>query len=231
MIDLPKIMGDAYPFDVEKGEDKSFRVSPSRILKCPRGAFMESLGYREPLNVQSDQNFEYGTMRHRVIQRKFREQGLLLDKNGNPYPDEEYIEEELTCDDPPLLAYMDGRIATENGQAVLEIKTTATKPHLIKGPMYTHADQAQIYMHLTGLQEAYLFYESKGTKKGTCPWVQFVVQYDKRKAESLLQKGRSLMSKLDKRFLPMKATDCFCQNPACFSSKIHKEEGLKGFTS
>ncbi len=191
---------------------------------------MESLGYREPLNVQSDQNFEYGTMRHKVLQEKIKMAGLLLTEDGEPYPKNQvYIEEELTYDDPPLLAYMDGRIKTPNGQAVLEIKTTATKPHLIKEPMYTHADQAQIYMYLTLMREAYILYESKGTKGGSCPWVQFVIEYDEKRAEYLLQRGRSLLSKLNKRFLPMKESDCYCRNPACFDGDIHEKEGLKGF--
>lgn len=180
-------METSYPQDVEKGVDKSFRVSPSRILKCQRGAFMESLGYREPLNVQSDQNFEYGTMRHKVIQEKLNNLGLLVLPNGDSV-EGDYLEEELQWDDPPLLAYMDGRLKTPNGFAVLEIKTTAVKPTSIKEPMYTHSDQAQLYMHMTGIPEAYILYESKGTKGGTCPWTQFIIKYDKERAESLMQK-------------------------------------------
>lgn len=230
-LDLVEIMTRNYPPESVKGEDKSFRVSPTRILKCQRGAFMESIGYVEPLSPQSDMNFEYGTMRHKVIQRVFVNEGLMLSSDGTIYPkDKEYQEERIVSNDPPLLAFMDGRIWTPEGEAVLEIKTTAEKPHCIKGPLYTHADQSQLYMHLMGIPRAYLLYESKGTKNGNIPWTFFIIDYDPDVGTKLIKKGKNLLSNLQKRRLPMPSKNCYqCNNPACFDEEIHRFEGLKGF--
>lgn len=231
VLDVVAVMERHYPTTVEKGEDKSFRVSPTRILKCQRGAVMESLGYTEPLTPQSDMNFEYGTMRHKVIQRAFVKDGKMLTPEGLVYPeDEEYKEEEINHNDPQLLAFMDGRIKTPHGQAVLEVKTTAEKIKSIKNPLYTHADQSQLYMHLMGIKWAYLMYEQKGSKRGENPWKFFVIEYDEKRGERLLKKGRSLLRNLEKRYLPLKSESCFsCNNPACFDKEIQKREGLKGF--
>ncbi len=231
IVDLSGVMLRYYSEEVEKGPEKTHRVSPSRILKCQRGAVMESLGYSEPPSVQTDQNFEYGTIRHKAIQKAFVKDGKMLTPEGEIYPkDKVYEEEEITFDDPPLLAYMDGRIRTPLGHAVLEIKTTTEKPNSIKAPMYTHADQAQLYMHLMGIPIAYLFYESKKTKQGEIPWVQFFLEYDKDRAEYLIKKGKNLLKNLQNRYLPMKDENCYsCKNPACFDNDLQRREGLKGW--
>ncbi len=235
-MDLPDILRQTYPRGIEKGPDKSFRVSPSRILKCPRGAFMESLGYKGATDVVSEQNLGYGKIRHTALQKKFVESGIMLNPDGSVVTDEDlvdgkYKEEELTLDDPPLLAYMDGRISAPNekGQAVLEIKTINKKVQGILHALYTHPDQAMFYMHITGLPEAYILYEAKNEKDEDLMWRQHVVQYDPEWAEKLLNKGRRLMKALKERKLPFPEAGCFCQNPACYDQRIYKKENLKGF--
>lgn len=219
MLDLIKILEESYPTDLEKGEDKTHRISPTRLLKCQRGAFFESIGYKEPLSPQSHQNFEYGIMRHKIIQDTLLKEGHLR-----------AVEEEITWDDPPLLGFVDGRLDTDEGDAVLEIKTTAEKPAKITEPLYTHGLQAQLYMHITGMQQAYLLYESKQTKQGSNPWTVLYLKYDESVGTNLLRKGKKLFKNLQARRIPMPDNDCFyCKNPACFDRKIQKEEELKGY--
>lgn len=224
-IDLVGILAKSYPMDMKKGPTKLHRVSPSRIVRCLRGSFFESLGYKEPLRPVSDQNFGYGTLRHDTIQDKFLDLGLLKRfKQDDPTRNE--AEFKIQLDDPPLLGFVDGILTTE--AALLEIKTKGKKLSSIGTPDPDHIDQAQIYMHITKIPKAYILYESKIEKGQTLPWKQFVVKYDSNRAEKLLNRGRYLMKMLEKRRVPLQEPNCYCNNPACFDERIYKKENLKG---
>jgi hypothetical protein len=231
MIYIPDLLIGTYPTKPVKGEEKLHRVSPSRILKCPRNAFMEALGYREPIGPVSEQNMEFGTLRHSNLQKRLLQAGLLLNPDGTVATGDEYKEEVLTLDDPPLLGYMDGRMKADNevGQAVLEIKTIGKKLNAILTPLNYHVDQSQLYMYITGLPEAYILYESKLEKSPDYPWKQFVVKYDEDRAEKLLRRGRTLYKYQQARRLPFPEPGCFCKNPACYDKGIQKKENLTGF--
>lgn len=224
-MDLVQILAESYPQNMRKGDTKLHRVSPSRIVNCLRGSFFESLGYKEPLRPVSDQNFGYGSLRHDTIQDKFLDLGILLRfKQDDPTRNE--AEYKIQLDDPPLLGYVDG-IFTE-WDALLEIKTKGKKLSSIGTPDPGHIDQAQIYMHITGIPKAYILYESKIETGSSLPWKQFIIEYDKPRAEKLLNRGRYLMKMLEKRRVPLQEPNCFCNNPACFNDKIYKKENLKG---
>lgn len=237
MIYLPDLLDNSYSTAIEKGEEKTHRVSPSRIIKCARGAFMESLGYKEPIGPISEQNFGYGSLRHTELQKRLVKLGLLLNPDGSVVTEQdlvdgEYKEEKLTMDNPPLLGFMDGRIKAENeiGQAVLEIKTIGKKVNSILTPIAQHIDQAQLYMHITGLPEAYILYESKLEKSPDRPWKQFIVDYNQDRAEKLVGRGKYLLNRVENRKIPMKEPGCYCRNPACFDDDIMEKENIKGFT-
>lgn len=187
-------------------------LSPTRALKdCYRGIVVESFGYREPLSPNSEINFSYGTLRHEFIQ------GILLDKGVI-----KQAEVPVFNDDPPLRGFVDG--ITDD--RVLEIKTTNKPLKDITKPLYNHASQAMLYMHMTGLSKATLLYETK--QYCTDPWKEIEVEYDEEWMQVIFKRCYKILDYLEKRQLPQPDHKClrWCKNPACFDPEVHKACGI-----
>lgn len=212
-MDLVNILEEYYPESNLKAA-RLTRMSPTRIVKCPRGAFMDSLGYGEPIEFTSDINFGYGTMRHERIQGVLEHMGVLKET-------ELWVE----MDDPPIGGFIDGILDTEP-ESILEIKTTGKSLASLDLPLQDHIDQAMLYMHIHPAKLTQLLYEAKA-KDAKLRWRQFEVEYDEERAEKLLKKARSLLRNLDNKCLPLPGSNCWrCNNPYCFDMEVHKKEGL-----
>lgn len=215
-MDLVSILEENFP-EIESKSARVDRLSPSRITKCPRGAFMDSLGYGEPIDFSSRINLSFGTMRHEAIQKIFERKGIL-----------EYTEFHASMDDPPIHGYIDGILNT-TPKKILEIKTTGKTLAQLDAPLEDHIDQATIYMYMTGIRYAIFLYETKNekNKKTGDPWKQFEVEYEEERAKKLLGKARYLMKCLENKTLPFPSSDCyFCKNPYCHDIEVHKKENL-----
>lgn len=215
-MDLVKILEDHFP-EEELKKPRVDQLSPSRITKCPRGAFMDSLGYGEPIDFSSRINLSFGTMRHESIEK--------LLKSKNVIEEREYY---ASMDDPPIHGYIDGILNT-NPKKILEIKTTGKSLSQLNAPLEDHIDQATLYMYMTGIKNTIFLYETKDdkSKKSGNPWKQIEIEYDEQRAKKLLAKARYLMKCLENRTLPFPSSDCFnCKNPYCHDIKLHRKENL-----
>ncbi len=65
--DLAEVLFAQYP-KINNRKPVLDRISPTRILSCPRGAFFTAFGFRESLNPQTEQNFAFGNLAHQRIQ-------------------------------------------------------------------------------------------------------------------------------------------------------------------
>lgn len=210
--DLIEILQGNYP-EYEVKAARTERLSPTRIVKCPRAAFMDSLGYSEPKTFQMDIIFEYGTMRHRAIQNILNDRGVLEDT-------EPWVE----VDDPPIGGYCDGILRTEP-KSILEIKTVGSPTKKVSKPHDSYLDQVHLYMYMTGLREGTILYESKD-KENPKDWKIFHVDYNEERMQKILRKARDLLSCLEDMRLPPPQHKCFCNNRRCRDISLHKKLGL-----
>lgn len=209
---LIEVLDNNYP-EVYTKEARTERLSPTRIVKCQRGGFLDSIGYPEPKTFQMDINFEYGTMRHEAIQNILNKAGWLSD-----------IEPWVEIDDPPIGGFCDG-VLTSDPPAVLEIKTAGSPTKKISKPYESYLNQITIYMYMLDIPRGIILYESKD-KAHPKDWKFFPVEYDEERMKKIVRKTRRLLSCLEEMRLPFPEPDCYCQNSHCFNLDLHRKLGL-----
>lgn len=198
---ITEILQKSYDDDKGIGETKTHRLSPSRICKCPRAAFMESYGYKEPLTPKLESIFSYGTARHEDIQKRLA--GSLLE-----------AEREVTLSDPPILGYVD---AIFDG-FICEIKTTNRSLDKLTQPLENHIWQTNLYMYMTGIHKAMILYESKDP----VAWKEFQVIFDEDTHNYLMTRAKYLLNYIQKGKVPMPEGCYFCSNPYCYDLEIQR---------
>lgn len=195
------LLQNSYDEDKGIGKDKTHRLSPSRICKCPRAAFMESYGYKEPLTPKQEAIFSYGNARHEDIQKRFEGRGLVE------------AEREVWLDDPPILGYVD---AIFDG-FIVEVKTTNRSLEKLSKPLENHIWQANLYMYMTGIHKAVILYESKDP----VDWKEFEISFDQDTHNYLMVKAKYLLNHIQKGKVPM--PECYrCFNPYCQDLEIQR---------
>lgn len=215
------VLKDSYPKDANRSAQE--KLAPTGVIKCPRGAFMERLGYREPVSFASEINFGYGNMRHDRIQDCLLGKGILH-RNPEPHEGKHPAEFYFETEDPPMHGYADGLLI---GGGVLEIKTTGKPLSKIKAPFESHLDQMHLYLWAFEESTGLLLYEGKDAEDRVDPWKEFQVELEEDRLERVLKRARSLKTHLDIRRLPWPDNFCFCDNPACWDEDVHKKEGLR----
>lgn len=146
---------------VEK-EVKKKSFSPSKIVygsgSCPRFWFFMFSGVNliETFEHESKRAMQAGTDAHADLQEKLKNRsGLDIE-----------IEQELISTDPPIRAFADGVITTEDGKKIpLEIKTTRTEAYEVRERNFHGADsnilQLLVYMKILGADKGFLLYENR----------------------------------------------------------------------
>lgn len=198
--------------------DPSRRLSPSRIVGCPRGAFFESLGYHKPISFELQAIFDYGNERHKAIQEARVASGRLRE-----------VETWMCHDDPPILGRKDGVEVVGGQDAVWDLKTTGKWLHDLRQPFRSNVQQIMLYMIMGGYNMGVLEYESKQgldvlPEGATIPTKRFEVAYDPYLVNQVLGRARMLYTALQARRVPWPDTWCKCENPACWDKAIIERE-------
>lgn len=207
---LEDILYEDYPKETIR-EPVLDRVSPTRLVSCPRGAFFSAFGYRGSINPQTEQNFEYGSSRHESIQKILQNKGITRS-----------VEQEIKYNIPPLLGFVDALIELDGVNYVLEIKTTSMKLDKLEKPLEAHLDQIMLYMYITNVYQGIILYESKTSKQNSNPWKTFYVDLDNKHALKVLKRGERLLKNIESFQIPLPDKGCWCSNPACFSKDLQK---------
>lgn len=208
-----------------KGRRRTSSVSYSRVSRCIRGGFFDSLGHPEPIYEKNRIAFDFGTMRHDTIQDVLLERGVL---RPNPESlDRSPAEFKLSLEEPPVLGFCDGVMVDSDD--LLEIKTTGVSITDARLPFEGHVSQGMFYIYLARLQgldprRVIILYETKRNEKRA--WKQFVLPYDEYLAKRVVGRCTKLMRHLRNNALPRRDRGCYCTNPACYDREIHQKEGL-----
>lgn len=196
--------------DIEKlGLDQ--RVSPSRIVGCARKAYFEAKGYMMVPSPELQAVFDEGRERHEAVQELFALMGLRD------------VEKKVFWYDPPLYGRIDGTLMINGEPALFEMKTTSKHPKNLTEPMESHVDQAQIYMHITGMKLALIYYQSKvKSLEPSEASVWFFVHYDEERAKVLMKRGKYILWCVNNNVIPF--AECYrCEHPACHDKQVRKE--------
>lgn len=164
------------PFDVKKlndsveagylaqarpaGEKKKVSFAPSAIGygygTCPRYWALAFTGvvFDDAVDAMGIANMSNGTYAHERIQKVFEDAGILVAK-----------EVEINLKNPPIRGYIDALVKIDGEILVGEIKTTRQEAFIFRQnsmkPTINHLYQVLIYLHATGKQNGFLFYENK----------------------------------------------------------------------
>jgi len=169
------------------------RYYPSEIGSCIRKIWYS---YKHPLPVKAElmKIFEMGNILH-----DFVVEVLKSEKN----PAVELLKSEFPFKIEKEDFLISGRVddlilVKESGKNVLvEVKSTKSIDFVDK-PSLSHEIQLQFYMHATGVHNGVVLYIDKSNLKSKV----FSIEYDKKRAEEILQRFATLHRKLKSGELP-----------------------------
>jgi CRISPR/Cas system-associated exonuclease Cas4 (RecB family) len=160
--DIVSKIKNSFSDEVTSRDVKKKSFSPSKIVwgegACPRFWYFMFSGVtvNEVFTHESKRAMQSGTDAHADLQDK------LLKRSGLDI----VIEQELRYADPPIRAFADGVITTEDGKKIpLEIKTTRTEAYEVRERNFHGADgnivQLLVYMKILGADKGFLLYEDR----------------------------------------------------------------------
>lgn len=217
---------EAMTFPIRDQRRRIHNVSYSRIGRCIRGGFFDSLGYPEPIYAPTKINFEFGTDRHNAIQDFLIQEGVLR-VNPDDEPFRSLSEFKLTLETPPVKGYCDGIFSGSDD--LIEIKTTSKSLIRSKLPQEDHIQQGMFYIYMARVagfdpSQVIILYETKRDEEVV--WKQFEVPYNEKVAKRMVGSANLLMRHLEEMKVPQKDLRCWCKNPACHDIEVWKKEGL-----
>lgn len=179
------------------------RFYPSFIsgCECDRALFYHYRGDQptDDIDARLQRIFDNGSSMHERVQGMLHDMGILS---------EEDIEVRIEADSNPwkISGYIDGLVKRKKDgeitKLVLEIKSIneggfnyCTRQDK---PKKAHRLQAQVYMHLTGLKTALVYYECKNTQRHKA----WIIKYNKKDVGMLLARLERTMERVEEDQIP-----------------------------
>lgn len=169
------------------------RYYPSEVGQCIRKSWF-SFKMPKPVEPHVTKIFEAGNLLH----------GFIVDVlKSDKTPEVTLIESEsslkMKIDDFEISGRIDDVIRLEhNGERILvEVKSTKSIDFL-REPSEQYLMQLQFYMHATGIHKGVILYVEKNTLKSK----SFFVDYDKKLADTIVDRFRALHSSLKNDSIP-----------------------------
>lgn len=214
---------DKFYLDRERSKGKEqLKFYITDAGKCPRAVFFKlKKAPREEMDARILRMFEHGDYIHRLILNTLFSLGLVRSSEINIPPQE------------IISGRADAIVSFGNELYVLDIKSINS--FLFKNlgqPKEEDLNQIGLYLHFFGIKNGMLLYVNKDTQE----LKEYVVAYDKERAEKLCQELKGLKIKIDANTIPARIhafpddKQCqFCQFREICGKALEGEMGWEDF--
>lgn len=207
---------DKFYLDRERSKNREqTRFYITDAGRCPRSIFFKfKRAPKEEMDARVLRMFDHGDYIHRLILNALFSLGLVRSSEINTPPQK------------VISGRADAVLSWENELYVLDIKSMNS--FLFKNlsqPKEENLDQLQLYLHFFAIQKGILLYVNKDTQE----LKEFIVIYDRTRAEKLLNELDQLKTKIDGNIIPKRLED-FPSDKQCQFCQFKEicKQALKG---